>query len=208
MKKYILLIISILNFNLSFGAAPAGAGDVVYGADAEEYHKYLNEHAAHAAATPAIAEAKAEPEHVAAYHKYLNECNEKIKHLKEHLHFPGLHKMIHEYACIPFEQWKENGKKLINLVRENNIKEAKKLLASLEPGEVDIDFMPDFYTGTALMVAARNGNKEMVELLLAHHANVNKKGIYNTSALSYAESNKHTEIAELLKKHGATEATE
>jgi len=49
------------------------------------------------------------------------------------------------------------------------------------------------------------GNLEIVELLLSKGADINAKDKNGKTALSYAVENGHTEIVELLRKHGAKE---
>ncbi len=51
---------------------------------------------------------------------------------------------------------------------------------------------------TALIVAAEQGKKEVVECLLAAHADPNWKDKHGTNALEYAQKNNHTEIVTLL----------
>ena len=60
-------------------------------------------------------------------------------------------------------------------------------------------------TGTpALMVAARTGNVEIVNSLLAHGANVNaKESAHGQTALMWAVAEKHPEAAKLLIEHGS-----
>ena len=59
----------------------------------------------------------------------------------------------------------------------------------------------DKYKKTPLFGAARNGHKEIAELLITNGADVNAIMIIDTP-LDYAIISKHTEIAELLRKHG------
>jgi cytohesin len=51
--------------------------------------------------------------------------------------------------------------------------------------------------------AARGGHKEMVELLLAHGADVNAGANYNRTAAEFAMQGDHSEVVELLVSQGA-----
>ncbi|MBN1806626.1 MAG: ankyrin repeat domain-containing protein [Sedimentisphaerales bacterium] len=57
---------------------------------------------------------------------------------------------------------------------------------------------------TALHYAAR-GHKNIVELLITNGADVNVKNKWNRTFLDIAVGRGHTEIAELLRRHGAKE---
>jgi len=61
------------------------------------------------------------------------------------------------------------------------------------------------YWTTPLHRAAFAGHKEMVELLIARGADANIRDYRGRTALDLAEQRGHTEIAELLRKHGAKE---
>ncbi|MCX5643647.1 MAG: ankyrin repeat domain-containing protein [Phycisphaerae bacterium] len=58
---------------------------------------------------------------------------------------------------------------------------------------------------TPLHSAAFAGHKEMVELLIARGADANIRNYRGHTALDLAEQRGHTEIAEVLRKHGAKE---
>jgi len=58
---------------------------------------------------------------------------------------------------------------------------------------------------TPLHRAAFAGHKEMVELLIARGADANIRDYRGRTALDLAEQQGHTEIAEMLRKHGAKE---
>jgi hypothetical protein len=53
---------------------------------------------------------------------------------------------------------------------------------------------------TALMVAAQYGFKDIVVMLLAYGADVNKANNYGSTALMFAQQNRHNEIVGLLRK--------
>merc|ERR1712168_598634 len=56
---------------------------------------------------------------------------------------------------------------------------------------------------TALMIAAKNGCKNIVENLLQNNANVNAKTTNGKTALMYASENGHKEIVEILLQNHA-----
>jgi ankyrin repeat protein len=58
---------------------------------------------------------------------------------------------------------------------------------------------------TALHSAAAKGQKEIAELLINAGANVNERSGSDRTPLWYAQEGGHTEIVELLRKHGAKE---
>ena len=53
------------------------------------------------------------------------------------------------------------------------------------------------------MFASANGHIEIAKLLLAHGADVNQTNIISFTALMLASHYRHTEIINLLRKHGA-----
>jgi pectate lyase len=76
------------------------------------------------------------------------------------------------------------------------------LVRSILRKEVGVDSWDDSLRKTALQRAAISGHKDIVKLLIAHGAEVNRG---STTALHYAAQYGRTEIVELLKKHGAKE---
>ena len=80
--------------------------------------------------------------------------------------------------------------------RDGNIEAVKKALAA----GTDVDAWR--YGTTPLHKAARNGQEEVVELLIAKGADVNAKNKDGWLPLDAAVINDHTEIADLLRKHG------
>jgi ankyrin repeat protein len=56
---------------------------------------------------------------------------------------------------------------------------------------------------TPLQLAAKNGHKEMAELLIAKGANVNMRDNYGSTALHWAAANNHKTVAEVLVSKGA-----
>ena len=62
--------------------------------------------------------------------------------------------------------------------------------------------------GTPLHLAAFKGHKEIVEMLIAKGANVNAKDDDGITPLDGAMHQKHTETADLLRKHGGKTAKE
>jgi hypothetical protein len=56
---------------------------------------------------------------------------------------------------------------------------------------------------TALIVAVRNGHKEIVSMLIKHGADVNLADSEGKTALAYAVDEKHAEIEAMLRQAGA-----
>ncbi len=56
---------------------------------------------------------------------------------------------------------------------------------------------------TALMLAAINGDEDMVRLLIARGADVNAKELWGYSALIFAEKNNRATVTSILRTHGA-----
>ena len=54
-------------------------------------------------------------------------------------------------------------------------------------------------------MASQNGHVEVVQVLLAHGANVNHAAPYGANALFMASQQGHVEVVQLLLAHGATE---
>ena len=61
---------------------------------------------------------------------------------------------------------------------------------------------------TALHYAVFGGQKEVAEILIANGADVNAKNFQSKSPLDFAVKYKQTDIADLLRKHGAKTAEE
>ncbi len=68
-----------------------------------------------------------------------------------------------------------------------------------------IDVNTNVHGCTPLHCAARYGHKEVAELLITKGADINAKDDGGKTALSYAVEGGYTEIAEILRKHGAKE---
>ena len=69
--------------------------------------------------------------------------------------------------------------------------------------EVNVNAIGGFFRRTALHFAAEEGHKEIVELLINHNADLNKKTSNGCAALHFAAEEDHKEIAELLIAKGA-----
>lgn len=67
------------------------------------------------------------------------------------------------------------------------------------------DINAQVFSQTPLHWAVSRGHKDIVELLIEKGADVDAKNSKGKTALQLAENQKHTEIAELLRKHGAKE---
>lgn len=66
--------------------------------------------------------------------------------------------------------------------------------------DLDIDIDAQAANGmTALMAASRNGNLEIVQILLDHGADVNSVTHGNMTALGFAQAGKHADIVGLLR---------
>ncbi len=63
----------------------------------------------------------------------------------------------------------------------------------------------DYYGFTPLHEAAKEGHKDVVELLIAEGADVNVPNYGSITPLKIAQKNNQTEIVELLREHGAEE---
>jgi ankyrin repeat protein len=85
--------------------------------------------------------------------------------------------------------------------RSDDLEKVQELLAE-DPSLVS---SRDDLTWTPLHVAAVNGNKDVVELLLASKAHVNAKTNRGLTPLSLALDKDHHEVAELLRRHGGEE---
>lgn len=93
---------------------------------------------------------------------------------------------------------------VVKAVAEGDVKKAGALLAKNEKlvhakfaGGGPYDGWP------LLMIAARDGRRPMVELLLKHGAKVNDKNHSGEVALHYAAANGHKAVAEVLLKNKA-----
>lgn len=69
----------------------------------------------------------------------------------------------------------------------------------------NIDPIDEAYQSIPLGLAARWGQKDMVEYLLEQGADPNKSGADWSKPLVWAKRKEHTEVADLLKRHGAVE---
>ena len=81
---------------------------------------------------------------------------------------------------------------------EGNIEAVKQHLAA----GTDVNAKSENKGFTPLHMAATGGAKDIVELLIAEGANVNAKNYFNDVPLGRAIYKKHTEIIDILRKHG------
>jgi uncharacterized protein len=91
----------------------------------------------------------------------------------------------------------------MNAVWEEAIKggNVQLVLECLERG-TDVNAR-DCYGQTALMLAAHAGDGEIVEILIAHRANLNITAKYGLSALMLAVVAEHVDVARVLAQAGA-----
>ncbi len=92
---------------------------------------------------------------------------------------------------------------MMNAAWEDAIKRGDVLIVRdlLKEGS-DVDAR-DRYGQTALMLAAHAGYRQVVEILIAHQANLNITAKFGLSALMLAIIAGHVEVASLLAKAGA-----
>ena len=83
--------------------------------------------------------------------------------------------------------------------RDGNIEAVKQHFAS----GADVNAKDDAFRATPLNWAAFGGHKEIVELLISEGADMNVKCSNQNTPLDVAIKYKRTEIADLLRKHGA-----
>jgi len=76
----------------------------------------------------------------------------------------------------------------------------KLVRAKYRPGDLNVVWG---HTVTVLLVAAKQGDEPMVELLLESGANVNEKSDHDSTALHFAAMWGHLEVVQLLLDHKA-----
>ena len=86
---------------------------------------------------------------------------------------------------------------LINAVSKNRIHLIKNILTNID---LDLDYQ-NIDGMTALMLAARHGNVEAVELLLQHGASMTIKNYRNETAYDIAMGREENEAATQLRQH-------
>lgn len=93
------------------------------------------------------------------------------------------------------------GEELYNLVVKNDTEKSIKLISE----NADVNYIKEsgWMKVNTLISAVNNTNIEIVKSLLEHHADVNWKDGFNTTALIYAASKGNREIVDLLLKYGA-----
>jgi uncharacterized protein len=108
-----------------------------------------------------------------------------------------------ERQCFTQTQKAAGCLELMNVAWEDAIKrnDVEKVLALLGRG-TEVNAL-DRYGQTALMLAAHDGHREIVEILITHRANLNITAKFGLSALMLAVVADHVEIARLLAKAGA-----
>ena len=98
-------------------------------------------------------------------------------------------------------------KKAIRLCEENDPNWLPWLMATPACGElikagVDVNNTKDYHGGTPLHWAAYKGCLDACRLLIEHGADVNALDTFGDTPLSDAISEDHTDVIELLEKHG------
>ena len=88
---------------------------------------------------------------------------------------------------------------LHDMAQKGDIKKAELLLKY----EAEIDPVEEEYRSTPLGMAARWGNVEMVNYLIAKGAYINKAGASWATPLAWTKKKGHTEIEKILRKFGA-----
>lgn len=91
------------------------------------------------------------------------------------------------------------GHALLKAAKDGDLEKAKRLLK----GSPDLVFFEDATGETALYRAVFSGHREIVELLLANHANVNARALSGATPLFPAARKGDKDIAELLLASGA-----
>ena len=84
----------------------------------------------------------------------------------------------------------------------------KEIVELLIAEGADVNAKDDKHKFTPLHDAARQGHKEVAELLIAEGANVNSTDERGETPLDWAMHGKHTETADLLRKHGGKTSAE
>ncbi|PGH21367.1 hypothetical protein AJ80_03284 [Polytolypa hystricis UAMH7299] len=77
-----------------------------------------------------------------------------------------------------------------------------KVLEALLQGGIEVDIR-DSYGATALVIAAKHGHRDAVQILLNNRANINAKTDTGETALYWAARKGHSEIVTLLLRNGA-----
>ena len=92
---------------------------------------------------------------------------------------------------------------IIEACKQNNIESVLYLLQK-DKSLANLEVTKDSETWTPLMVAAKEGNFEIVQILTTYGANVNVHE-WHGSVLSYAEESHSEQVVQFLKSHGAKE---
>jgi len=101
-----------------------------------------------------------------------------------------------------FRQRLAQSKEIYEAAERGNVSSMERLLTANPKLANEMNYGSSFYR--LLDIAAMNGNKEMVMLLLAHHADINHKNENGETALDLAQERGKIEIAALLREHGGS----
>ena len=93
-------------------------------------------------------------------------------------------------------------KKPINLIEAAELDDLNLVEAALKDINVIID-QRNQSGWTALTIAAKKGNKKVIEKLIEKKVDINLRGPENSSALHFAAENSDLEIMNILLKNGA-----
>lgn len=95
------------------------------------------------------------------------------------------------------------GESPLTLGAEENKHDAMCIILQHGREKIDLDYHNNAGM-TALQIAVKNGNKEIVSLLIAHGANVNSTNVLGDSLIKMAQRSGHQEIVLLLVNSGAS----
>lgn len=110
-------------------------------------------------------------------------------------------KQYHQDREIYKDPHQEAVEKAIQAAKSSNISQMEDALEE----NIQIDTI-DQFGNTLLLLAAQQGSKRMVKLLLRRGAYVNAQNVSGNTALHYCYTYGHTELAEYLKKMGADDS--
>lgn len=118
-------------------------------------------------------------------------------------HVPAMTAQLLEHGLDPnLPDWQRRTP-LHNFAGGNRGYEEELILRFLSHG-ADINAIEEDALSTALGIGARSGNLAHVKLLLEKGADPNRSGAPWSTPLAWAQRRGHTDVADLLKQHGAS----